>query len=105
MQTIAVGCYVCTYVYIAGLKPSRVIHVIRVNRITFCPGQVGLTRFIRYPGLTRILHCISRALMMVSDSGDDGSVFPNSAQDVSNLVTDDDRIRKEVEHGSNFESC
>ena len=32
---------------------------IRVNRVTFCPGQVGLTRFIRHPGLTRILHCIT----------------------------------------------
>ena len=30
--------------------------------------------------------------MMASGSGDDGSVFPNSAQDVSNLVIDGDRI-------------
>ena len=43
--------------------------------------------------------------MMASDSGDDGSVFTNSAQDVSNLMIDGNRIRKEVEHGSNFESC
>ena len=43
--------------------------------------------------------------MMASGSGDDGSVFPNSAQDVSNLVIDGDRIQKEVEHNSNFESC
>ena len=43
----------------SGLKPGRVIRVIRVNRVTFCPGQVGLTRFIRYPGLTQILHCIT----------------------------------------------
>ena len=42
-----------------GLKPGRVIQVIRVNRVTFCPGQVDLTRFIRYPGLTQILHCIT----------------------------------------------
>ena len=37
---------------------------------------------------------MSRALMMASGSGDDGSVFPYSAQDVSNLVIDGDRIRK-----------
>ena len=43
--------------------------------------------------------------MMAFGSGDDGSVFPNSAQDVSNLVIDGDRIRKEVEHNSNSESC
>ena len=41
---------------LAGLKPGRVI---QVNRVTFCPGQVGLTRFIRYPSLTRILNCIT----------------------------------------------
>ena len=67
---------------VPGLKPGRVIRVI------FCPGQVGLTRFIRSLGLTHI----SRALMMVSGSGDDGSVFPISAQDVSNLVIDGDYI-------------
>ena len=38
--------------------------------------------------------------MMASGSGDDVSVFPNSAQNVSNLVIDDDRIQKEVEHVS-----
>ena len=49
--------------------------------------------------------------MMASGPGDDGSVFPNSAQDVLKLVIDGDyilkrrRIQKEVEHGSNFESC
>ena len=43
--------------------------------------------------------------MMAFGSGDDGNVFPNSAQDVLNLVIDGNRIRKEVEHGSNFESC
>ena len=49
--------------------------------------------------------------MLVSDPGNDGSVFPNSAQDVSNLISDGDyilkkmKIRKEVEHGSNFVSC
>ena len=35
----------------AGLKPGRVI---RVTRVTFSPGHPGLTRFIKYPGLTRI---------------------------------------------------
>ena len=83
-----------------GLKPGRDI---RVNRVTFCPGQVGLIRFTRYPGLTRFLHCIT--CLDESGPGDDGSVFPNSPQDVLNLVIDGDRIRKEVEHGSNFESC
>ena len=42
-----------------GLKLGRVIRVIWVNQVTFYPGQVGLTHFIRYPGLTRILHCIT----------------------------------------------
>ena len=79
----------------SGLKPGRVI------RVTFCPGQAGLTCFISYPGS----YIESRALMMASGSGDDGSVFSNSAQDVSNLVIDGDRIQKKVEHGSNFESC
>ena len=26
------------------------------NWVTFCPGQAGLTWFIKYPGLTQILH-------------------------------------------------
>ena len=43
--------------------------------------------------------------MMASGSGDDGSVFPNSAQDVLNLMINGDRIQKKVQHGSNFESC
>ena len=43
--------------------------------------------------------------MMVSGPGDDGSVFPNSAQDALSLVIDGDYVCKEVEHGSNFESC
>ena len=34
--------------YIPGLKPGRVI------RVTFSPGHPGLTRFIKYPDLTRI---------------------------------------------------
>ena len=49
-------CYYYYKHYRPGLKPGRVI---QVNWVTFCLGQVGLTRFIRYPGLTRILHCIT----------------------------------------------
>ena len=45
-----------TQLCVSGLKPGRVI---RVNRVTFCPGQVGLTRFIKYLGLTWILLCIT----------------------------------------------
>ena len=45
--------------FATGLKPGRVNQVIRVNWVTFCPGQPGLTRFIKYPCLTRILHCIT----------------------------------------------
>ena len=30
-----------------------------VNQVMFFPGQVGRTRFIKYPGLTRILHWIT----------------------------------------------
>ena len=54
--------YTCMYIigyawmYVPGLKPGRVTQVIRV---TFSPGQAGLTRIIKYPGLTRILHCIT----------------------------------------------
>ena len=66
--------------YKPGLKPAQVI---QVNGVTFCLGQVGLTRFIKYPGLTRILHWItcvnngsvpdqSNELNMLD--GDDGSV-------------------------------
>ena len=36
-----------------GLKPDQVI---RVNWVIFCLDQVGLTRFIKYLGLTWILH-------------------------------------------------
>ena len=61
----------------AGLKLGR------VNRVTFCLDQVGLTRFIRYPGLTQILYIVSHASMMSSGPDDDGIVCPNSAQDAS----------------------
>ena len=40
-------------IHIPGLKPGRVVHV---NQVTFYLGQVGLTRFIKYPGLTWIIH-------------------------------------------------
>ena len=39
-----------------GLKPGWVIRVIQVKWVTFSPGQAGLTQFIKYPGLTQILH-------------------------------------------------
>ena len=32
--------------------------VIRINRVTFCPGQLGLTHFIKYLVLTWILHTV-----------------------------------------------
>ena len=40
----------------SGLKLGRVIWV---NLVTFYLGQLGLTRFIKYPGLTWILHRIT----------------------------------------------
>ena len=48
--------YIHTYVYmyacmyVSGLKPGRII------RVTICPGQVSLIRFIKYLCLTLILH-------------------------------------------------
>ena len=39
-----------------GLKPGQVIRIVRVNWVTFCPGQVSLTWFMKYPDLPRILH-------------------------------------------------
>ena len=66
-------------------KPGQVIWFIRVNQVTFCPGQADLTRFIKNPGLPQIL-LGSRALMIASVpdqsnklsvlDGDDGSVYP-----------------------------
>ena len=69
-----------------GLKSVQVI------RITFCLGQVGLTRFTKYLGLTRILYWIMWANngisvpdhsseLSVCDS-DNGSISPNSPQDI-----------------------
>ena len=48
--------------------------------------------------------------MMASGSCDDGTVFPHFAQDISNLVIDDDYVKEEegykkVEHDSNFKTC
>ena len=39
-------------------------------------------------------HIVSCVLLMVFGPGDDGSVFPNSVQDVLNLVIDDHYILK-----------
>ena len=52
-----------------ALQPGQVI---RVNRVTFCPGhdQPGLTRFIKYPGLTQIWHRITCVIIMTL-RGDD----------------------------------
>ena len=53
-----------SYLAIAGVIfismhiATRVIQVI--NSITFCLGQADLTRFIKYLGLTWILHWITR---------------------------------------------
>ena len=44
---------------VTALQLDRVIRIIRVNRIMFCPSKPGLTRYIKYPGLTRILHRIT----------------------------------------------
>ena len=61
-----------------GLKPGRVIWV------TFSPGQPGLTRIIKYLGLTRILHCISALIMASgSDQSDEFSVL--DGDDVVNI--------------------
>ena len=46
--------------FTAGLKPGRVIWI---NRVKFLPGHLGLTRFIKYPGLTRIG---SRVILLAS---------------------------------------
>ena len=50
-------------VSVLGLKPGQVIWV------TFCPGQVGLTHFIRYLGLTQIIlyiTCVDNNLALVT---------------------------------------
>ena len=71
-------------VHTSGLKPGQVIWV---TRVTFHLGQAGLIQFIKYLGLTWILHWITCIIIMVSDpnqsnalsmlDGDDGSVLPD----------------------------
>ena len=56
MYVCKVCLYVCMYVHTSGLKPDQVIWV---NQVTFNLGQVGLTQFIKYPGLTWILRWIT----------------------------------------------
>ena len=57
----------CVYVCVTALQPGRVI---RVNQVTFCPGQPGLTRFIKYSGLTRIWNRITCVIIMTSHCDD-----------------------------------
>ena len=76
----------CTCV--SGLKLGPVT---LVNWVTFCLCEVGLTQFIKYPGLTQILNWITGIIngicpeqsneLRVLD-GDDGSVSPDSPQDI-----------------------
>ena len=71
-------------VHTSGLKPGQVIWV---TRVTFHLGQADLTQFIKYLGLTWILHWITCIIIMASDpnqsnelsmlDGDDGSVLPD----------------------------
>ena len=70
-----------THTHTPGLKLGWVIQV-----ITFCPGQAGLTQFIKYPGLTQILHWITcvkqwRLVLNLSVLGDDGCISPDPIQD------------------------
>ena len=55
---VCINVYVYKYLckYTSALQPGRII---RVNWVTFCLGQPSLTHFIKYPGLTRILHRIT----------------------------------------------
>ena len=77
--------------YASGLKAGRLIRVIRIYRVTFCPGQVGLTWFINIwvgPRFCIGLHVLIMAsgpdqsykLSMLD--GDGGNVSPDSPQDV-----------------------
>ena len=56
--------------YIPALQPGWVIRIIRVNQVTFCLGQPGLTHFTKYLGLTRIWNRIMCVIIMTSH-GDD----------------------------------
>ena len=93
MQRLANMLLTCTYIcmYASGLKAGRLIWVIQIYRVTFCPGQVGLTRFINIWVGPRF--CTgSHVLIMASGpdqsyklsmlDGDDGNVSPDSPQDV-----------------------
>ena len=44
----------------------------------FCLGQVGLTQFIKYPGLTWILHWIMLIMVSVSDQSNDLRVLDDN---------------------------
>ena len=44
------------YTYLSCASGLKLGRVIRVNCVMFFPGQVSLTRFIKYPGLTQILY-------------------------------------------------
>ena len=76
-----------TYVVCASaLQLGRVIRIIWVNRVTFCPGQLGLTRFIKYPGLTWIQHRITCDIIMTSHGDDVLDNVSISCQCVSKRV-------------------
>ena len=52
--------FICFQWFFAqATKQDRCLLPGQVNRITFCPGQAGLTWFIKYPDLTWILHWIT----------------------------------------------
>ena len=62
---------ICIFMlYISALQSGQVIRIIKVNWVTFCPGQPGLTHFIKYPGLTQIWHRITCVIIMTLH-GDD----------------------------------
>ena len=54
--------------YISGMELDLVIQVIWVIQVMFCFGSVGLSCFVKYLGLTWILHWIVYVLMLVSGS-------------------------------------
>ena len=49
---------------------ESVLQLGRIIQVTFCPSQPGLTRFIKYLGLTWIWHRITCVMIMTS-RGDD----------------------------------
>ena len=76
-----------------GLKLGWVNWVIWVNRVMFCPSQPGLTHFVKYPGLTWIMHWITCVIMASGGNhiSDNASV---SLQQVSEKVIAGDYILK-----------